>query len=165
MPELDFYHQRKDKGAPVSVSLSKQELFDRDQDFEDIKNQRDYRNRKRGQWKRAASVYNVVQNAESDDQISNIIIGWTRMILDTGIAQISEGEPEFDFKPIGPSDSSKTILWRDMIKLLMSRTNYRSQQDIFFTDWHVFGTGCMEVYQQLPFRTLRIPDGDGYKVC
>ncbi len=162
MAELSFYHSRKDDSID-EVILTKEEERNKNEDWEDIRNQREYRDRHIDQWRRAAWIYNVIQNGSSDDRIANIVLGYTRMIVDTGIAQISEGEPEFDFRPVGPSDSKKTILWRDMTNHIKNRSNYKAHQNVFLTDWHVFGTGVMEVYTEFPHRTIRIPKGSGYE--
>ncbi|MCB0415714.1 MAG: hypothetical protein KDD50_15350, partial [Bdellovibrionales bacterium] len=96
---MPFYHNKKDS-TPV-VALKDWEQRAKDEDWEDIKNQRQHRDREKSQWNRAAFVYNVLQTGTTDDRIANVALGYTRMILDTGIAQMSEGEPDFDFQPIG----------------------------------------------------------------
>lgn len=97
----------------------------------------------------------MIQEGTSEDSISNFTLGLARMITDTGISMMTEGQPEFDFSPLGPSDNKKIILWKSLIKMLLSRCNYLSHQEKFITDFHVFGTGVFEVYTQLPYRTKR----------
>lgn len=158
--EINFYHDQD----PVDsdFALTPQEEKDRADDWEDIENQRTYQAAQKDKWNYAGAVYNILQSGNTDDRIANIALGYSRMMIDTGIAQMTEGEPEFDFDPIGPSDSKKTILWRDMVKMIMSNSNYRSHQQIFFTDMFVFGTGVFEVYTQLPFRTIRTETDNGF---
>lgn len=157
---LEFY-QKKEKSEPLS--LSKQEQEDMSADWEDIQNQREYRDKCLKKWKWAGSVYNVIQNAQADDRISQITLGWIRSYIDTGIAQMTAGEPEFDYDALGPSDEARTLLWKNLVETVMSRSNFGSHQKIAMTDSHVFGPGVFEVFQQRPYRTIRVPDGDGFK--
>src|SRR5688572_1955293 len=119
MPLLDFYHDKEDDGNVLK--LKKDEQRDLDQDWEDIKNQREHRDKEAQKWKWAGSVYNVVQAAQPDDRISQITLGWIRSYIDTGIAQMTAGEPEFDFEALGPSDEARTLLWKKLVETSMSR--------------------------------------------
>lgn len=160
MPNLPFYHEKKDS---EKIVLSKQEQKDHDADWEDIKNQRAYRDKQTQKWRWAGSVYNVLQNAVADDRISQITLGWIRSYIDTGISQMTAGEPEFDYAALGPSDAGRTEIWKQLVKTAMNRSNFASHQRISMTDSHVFGPGVMEVYQRRPYRTIRVPKGDGYE--
>ncbi len=156
---LPFFHAKEDE-KPV-IKLKKQEEEDLAADWEDIKNQREYRDKKLGKMRWAGSVYNVIQAAEPDDRISQITIGWIRSYIDTGISQMTAGEPEFDYDALGPSDTSRTLLWKELVKTVMNRSNFGSHQKIAMTDAHVFGPGVFEVFQQRPYRTIRVPNDKG----
>jgi hypothetical protein len=153
MPQFPFYYDKKD--SELTVHLTDEEERHRRQDWESIKSSKAYRKKFEDKWRLGAQVYNLVQTAPPNDRVSNFTIGLARMIIDTGISMMTEGQPEFDFAPLGPSDNKKIILWKALIKMLLSRCNYRSHQDKFITDFHVFGTGVYEVYTQLPYRTKR----------
>lgn len=155
---LQFFHEKEDAEA---VSLTKQEQKDHDADWEDIKNQREHRDKKLDIWRWSGSVYNVLQNAQGDDRISQITLGWIRSYIDTGISQMTAGMPEFDYEALGPSDEARTLLWKNLVETQMSRSNFGSHQKIAMTDAHVFGPGVFEVYQQRPYRTIREPQRDG----
>lgn len=157
---LQFYSEKEDSEP---VSLTKQEERDMAEDWEDIKNQREYRDKQLDKWRWAGSVYNVIQNAQADDRISQITLGWIRSYIDTGISQMTAGEPEFDFDALGPSDTSRTLLWKNLVETVMNRSNFGSHQKIAMTDAHVFGPGVFEVFQQRPYRTIRVPNGNGFK--
>lgn len=159
MSDLLQFYGKKEESEPVS--LTKQEEKDLSEDWEDIKNQREHRDKKLKLWRWSGSVYNVVQNAQADDRISQITLGWIRSYIDTGISQMTAGEPEFDFDALGPSDASRTLLWKKMVETVMNRSNFGSHQKIAMTDAHVFGPGVFEVYQQRPYRTIREPQKDG----
>lgn len=156
--QLDFYHKKEDV---VPLNLTKEEEYDLHQDFEDIRNQREYRDKQAQKWHWAGSVYNVLQNATANDRISNITLGWIRSYIDTGIAQMTAGEPEFDYDALGPSDEARTMLWKSLVKTAMNRSNFMSHQNIAMTDAHIFGPGVFEVFQQRPYRTIREPQNDG----
>ena len=145
----------------MSIDLSEDQEKQRQQDWEVIKGMKDYQKRYHDEWKAGARTYNVIQDGTSDDRISNIYIGRARMIIDTGISMMTEGEPDFDFAPLGPSDYKKTILWKAALKMVLSQSNYRSHQDRFITDFMVLGTGAYEVYTQLPFRKKRFENEKG----
>lgn len=155
---LDFYHEKEDSST---LHLTLKELEDKESDWDDILNQREYRDKRLDKMRWAGSVYNVIQNAQADDRISNIVIGWIRSYIDTGIAQMTAGVPEFDYEALGPSDESRTLLWKGLVETSMNRSNFMAHQKIAMTDAHVFGPGVFEVYQQKPYRTIRIPQLDG----
>jgi len=162
MPSYPFYFQAKDNEAQkTAIDLSESQQLQRQRDYEVIKGMRDYQKRYHDEWKQGARTYNVIQDGSSDDRISNIYIGLARMIIDTGISMMTEGEPDFDFAPLGPSDYKKVILWKAALKMVLSQSNYRSHQDKFITDFMVLGTGAYEVYTQLPFRTKRFENESG----
>ncbi len=157
--KLEFYHEKEDSEP---INLTKQEQDDLSADWEDIKNQREYRDKMLDRWRWSGSVYNVLQNAQTDDRLSQITLGWIRSYIDTGIAQMTAGEPEFDFEALGPSDESRTVIWKSLVESVMNRSNYMSHQKIAMTDSHVFGPGVFEAYQQRPYRTIRVPNGEGF---
>lgn len=156
--KLDFFHEKKESEP---LTLSKDEQYDLAADWEDVKNQQDYRDKQTRKWSWAGSVYNVLQNAQADDRISQITLGWIRSYIDTGIAQMTAGEPEFTYDALGPSDKPRTEIWKALVETVMSRCNFMSHQNIAMTDCHIFGPGVFEVYQQRPYRTIREPQLDG----
>lgn len=141
--------------------MSEEQEKNRRHDFEAINAGKQYQKRYHDEWKQAARTYNVIQDGSTDDRVSNIYIGLARMIIDTGISMMTEGEPDFDFAPLGPSDYKKIILWKAALKMVLSQSNYRSHQDRFISDFMVLGTGAYEVYTQLPFRKKRFEDESG----
>lgn len=145
----------------VFVVLTEQEERDRRSDYEEIMESKKYRDRNRQDWISGAQSYNVVQEGTTDDRISNIYIGLARMVIDQGIGMMTEGEPDFDYEPLGPSDDKRTNLWRSAVKMVMNQSNYKSHQDKFITDFHVFGPGVFECYTQMPMRTVRDEHEDG----
>ena len=156
--KVDFFHEKKESEP---LTLSKDEQYDLAADWEDVKNQQDYRDKQTRKWSWAGSVYNVLQNAQADDRISQITLGWIRSYIDTGIAQMTAGEPEFSYDALGPSDKPRTEIWKALVETVMSRCNFMSHQNIAMTDCHIFGPGVFEVYQQRPYRTIREPQLDG----
>ncbi len=132
-------------------------------DWEDISNQREHRDKQLAMWHWSGSVFNVVQNAQTDDRLSNITLGWIRSYIDTGIAQMTAGEPEFDYEALGPADESRTEIWKNLVETVMTECGFMSHQKIAMTDAHVFGPGVFEVYQQRPYRTIRVPKGEGFE--
>lgn len=158
---MPFYHDKED---PEPLELTEDEKEAAAEDWEDIKNQRDVRDKEAQKWRWAGSVYNVIQNAQPDDRISQITLGWIRSYIDTGIAQMTAGEPEFDYAALGPGDESRTLLWKNLVETVMNRCGFMSHQTIAMTDAHIFGPGVFEVYQQRPYRTIReMKDDGGYK--
>jgi hypothetical protein len=158
MPLLPFFHDKEDSEP---LFLTDQEKYDLASDEEDYKNQKEYRDSKAQIWSWAGSVYNIIQAAQPDDRVSQIVIGWIRSYIDTGVAQMTAGEPDFDYMALGPSDHARTMLWKEMVRTAMSRSNFGSHQTIAMTDSATFGPGVMEVYQRRPFRTIREPQLDG----
>ncbi len=71
---------------------------------------------------------------------------------------MSEGEPDFSFEPFGPSDHLKTIIWKHLMRMVMSQCEYKLHQEIFFRDYFVMGCGVFETYIDYPERTIRIPN-------
>jgi len=158
-----FLHEidPKDRLANQQMPIEDRKL--RDQDWEDSRYQIDYR-RNTG-WdamaKRGMLIYNVVQTFKPDDEVSRIFLGYTRMIGDKGIEQMTEGEPDFSFEPFGPSDHTKTVIWKHLIKMILSQCDYKLHQEMFARDYFFMGSGVFEVFIDYPTRTLRIPTGDG----
>jgi hypothetical protein len=166
MPALfPFYDQIGKSERQVDEKMNKDHQDITDRDFEDVKHTVDYR-RNCG-WdkkaKRGMAIYNVVQTMSPDDEVSRIFLGYSRMIIDKGIEQMTEGEPDFNFEPRGPSDHMKTIVWKHMIKSILSESDYKMHQELFFRDYFVMGSGVFEVFIDYPTRTLRIPkEGGGF---
>lgn len=160
--DFPFYHNAKDWGR-LSTDMTDEEKKQLDQDWADAKSMIDYR--RNSGWdlmaKRGMMIYNVVQTAKPTDEVSRIFLGYTRTQIDRGIDQMTEGEPDFDFEPYGPSDSKKTIIWKHLLRKVMSDSNYRFQQEVFFRDYFTMGCGVFEVYIDYPQRTIRVPGENG----
>lgn len=162
MSLFPFSHQLDDTHRTVGdVSDEHKKLTQEDEDY--VKYMIDYR--KNTGWdekaKRGMLVYNVLQTFTSEDEVSEIFLGYSRMIIDKGIEQMTEGEPDFDFEPLGPSDHMKTIMWKHLIKKILSDSEYKLHQGTFFRDYFVMGNGVFEVFIDYPERTIRISDGKG----
>jgi len=157
-----FYHQ-EDDGRVTNTRMTDAEIKQTAEDWHDAKSMIDYR--RNSGWdlkaKRGMIIYNVVQTARPEDEVSRIFLGYTRTQIDRGIDQMTEGEPDFTFEPYGPSDSKKTIIWKHLMRKVLSDSNYRVHQERFLRDYFVMGCGVFEVYTDYPQRTIRIPNGDG----
>ncbi len=156
-----FYHQ-----IPEDERLAQMEPEEGEEkectaeDWGDSKYMIDYR--RNSGWdakaKRGMKVYNVVQTMTPEDEVSRIFLGYTRTSIDQGINQMTEGEPDFDYAPFGPSDSMKVILWKHLIKMVLSECQYKLHQETFFRDFFVMGCGVFEVFIDYPQRTIRVPN-------
>ena len=154
-----FYHEKQEGRDDVS-EMTEIEKKQRDEDFIDSKYMIEYRRNSGWDAKavRGMKIYNVLQTAKPDDEVSRIFLGYTRTQIDKGVEQMTEGEPDFDFEPFGPSDSKKTIIWKHLLKKVLSDSNYKVHQELFFRDYFVMGSAVFEVYIDYPQRTERIPD-------
>ena len=154
-----FYHV-KEEGRIDITDMTRIEREQRDQDFEDSRFMIDYRRNSGWDAKavRGMRVHNVLQTAKPDDEVSRIFLGYSRTQIDKGVEQMTEGEPDFDFDPYGPSDGKKTIMWKHLLRKVLSDSNYKVHQERFFRDYFVMGSGVFEVYIDYPQRTIRIPD-------
>lgn len=154
-----FYHQAEEGRIDVT-DMTAIEKKQRDQDFEDAKYMIEYR--KNSGWDakaiRGMKIYNVLQTAKPEDEVSRIFLGYTRTQIDKGVEQMTEGEPDFDFDPAGPSDSKKTIIWKHLLKKVLSESEYKVHQELFFRDYFVMGSAVFEVYIDYPQRTERLPN-------
>jgi hypothetical protein len=160
MPLYPFYFEAKDKKNDV-VDLTDYEQEKRLQDYEAINNHKEYHRSFHEQWAKAGALYNVLQEGTSDDRISNFYIGLARMIIDTGVGMMTEGQPDYDYDPIGPADVKKMILWKSFVKKIESDCNAKSHYEKWITDMHIFGPSALEVYTQLPMRLKRYEHEDG----
>lgn len=133
------------------------------EDWEDAKYMMDYRRNSGWDAKaiRGMKIYNVVQTAKPDDEQSRIFLGYTRTQIDKGVEQMTEGEPDFDFEPFGPSDGKKTIIWKHLMRKVLADSNYKVHQERFFRDYFVMGSAVFEVYIDYPQRTIRVPNAAG----
>ena len=158
-----FYHQIGDTERKITSEMSSKHKKLADRDFEDSKYMVEYR-RDSG-WdskaKRGMAIYNVLQTMTPEDEVSRVFLGYSRMIIDKGIEQMTEGEPDFSFEPRGPSDHMKTIVWKHMIRSILSNSDYKMHQELFFRDYFVMGCGVFETFIDYPTRTLRILDDEG----
>lgn len=159
MPDFPFYHD-KQEGRDDVTSMTALEKKQADQDWEDAKYMIEYR--KNSGWDekaiRGQKIYNVVQTAKPDDDFSRIFLGYSRTQIDKGIEQMTEGEPGFGFERGGPSDQKKVIIWKNLVKKVLSDCNYRVHQKLFFRDYFVMGSGVFEVFLDYPQRTIRVPN-------
>lgn len=152
----------------VNDEMNELEKEQATEDWESSKYMIDYR--RNSGWdakaKRGQKIYNVVQTYSPDDEISKLFLGYTRTSIDNGINQMTEGEPDFSFEPFGPSDNIKTIVWKHLIKMVLSDCDYKLHQETFFRDYFVMGCGVFEVFIDYPQRTIRVPNDaypDGYE--
>jgi hypothetical protein len=159
MYEFPFYHDKQEGRDDVS-DMSALEKKQRDQDWEDAKYMIEYRRNSGWDAKavRGMKIYNVLQTAKADDEVSRIFLGYTRTQIDKGVEQMTEGEPDFDFEPYGPSDSKKTVIWKHLLRKVLSDSNYKVHQELFFRDYFVMGSAVFEVYIDYPQRTQRVPN-------
>jgi hypothetical protein len=155
-----FFHQIDESERVVDERMDDLAEEEKLQDVEDVKYMKDYR--RNSGWdqkaKRGQKIYNVVQTMTPEDEVSRIFLGTVRTMIDRGIEQMTEGEPDFSFEPFGPSDHMKTIIWKHMIKQIMSKCEYKMHQELFFRDYFVMGSGVFQIYIDYPKRTLRIPN-------
>jgi hypothetical protein len=155
-----FYHQIGKGERLMQGEMSQFEKDYHDEDWEDCKYMISYRTN--SGWdkkaKRGMKVYNVLQTMTPKDEVSRIFLGYARTSIDQGINQMTEGEPAFDFEPFGPSDAMKVIVWKHLIKKVLSESQYKLQQETFFRDYFVMGCGVFEVFIDYPQRTIRVPN-------
>ncbi len=160
--EFPFYHQ-DDTGRVKNSKMKKEEIEQASQDWEDAFYMINYR--RNSGWdakaRRGMVIYNVTQTAKPDDEVSRIFLGYSRTQIDRGIDQMTQGEPDFTFEPYGPSDSKKTIIWKHLMRKVLSDSNYRVHQERFSRDYMTMGCGVFEVFIDYPQRTIRVPNGDG----
>jgi len=158
MPTLfPFYHQEFEQDVSP---LADWEATKRSQHAEILKSFAEYR-KSSGfdrQALRGMKIYNVVQTASPEDEVSRIFIGITRTIIDRGVEQMTEGEPDFDFEPRGPSDHKKTILWKNLLRGILSHSNYRAHQNLAFRDLFAMGSLVLEQFTDYPRRTILVPN-------
>lgn len=159
MYEFPWYHE-KQEGRDDVTDMSALEKKQRDQDWTDSKYMIEYRRNSGWDAKavRGMKIYNVLQTAKETDEVSRIFLGYTRTQIDKGVEQMTEGEPDFDFEPYGPSDSKKTIIWKHLLRKVLSDSNYKVHQELFFRDYFVMGSAVFEVYIDYPQRTERVPN-------
>lgn len=155
-----FYHQLGDGDF---LSNTEPEGYEKEctaEDYEDVKYMREYRSA--SGWdkkaKRGMRIYNCVQTMTPEDEVSRIFLGYTRTSIDQGVQQMSEGEPDFSFDPLGPSDTMKVLVWKHLLKMNLSECQYKLHQETFFRDFFVTGSGVFESFIDYPQRTLRIPN-------
>lgn len=158
-----FYHEAQEGRIDIT-DMTAIERKQADEDYIDAKGMIEYR--RNSGWeekaKRGMKVYNVLQTAKPDDEVSRIFLGYTRTQIDKGVEQMTEGEPDFDFDPYGPSDAKKSIIWKHLLRKVLADSNYKVHQERFFRDYFVMGSGVFEVYIDYPQRTERIPNGEGF---
>jgi hypothetical protein len=157
-----FYHEYDSQLMETDQDMTEEEKETTAQDWQDCKYMIEYR-RNLG-WdvkaKRGMKIYNVLQTFTPQDEVSNIFLGYSRTMIDKGIEQMTEGEPDFDFEPFGPSDHLKTIVWKHLIKMILSQCDYKVHQKTFFRDYFVMGSAVFEIFIDYPQRTIRVPNAD-----
>lgn len=161
--DFPFYHT-KQEGQDDVTDMTTEEKKQRDEDWIDAKGMIDYRKNSGFDERaiRGMKIYNVLQTAKPEDEVSRIFLGYTRTQIDKGVEQMTEGEPDFDFDPFGPADGKKTVIWKHLLKKVLSDSNYKVHQELFFRDYFVMGSAVFEVYIDYPQRTERIPNGTGF---
>lgn len=154
-----FFHEKQEGRDDVS-DMTPLERKQRDQDWEDAKYMIEYRTNSGWDAKavRGMKIYNVLQTAKPTDEVSRIFLGYTRTQIDKGVEQMTEGEPDFDFEPHGPSDSKKVVIWKNLMRKVLSDSEYKVHQELFFRDYFVMGSAVFEVYIDYPQRTERVPN-------
>lgn len=160
MPQYAFYYEAREKEKLANVELSEQEEKDRRHDYEEIMAERQHQERFHPFWKMGGSLYNVVQEPMVDD-IPNFPIGLTRSIIDFGVTVMNQGQPEFDFDPVGEADIKKVILWKALVDHILSTSDWRVHQERWITDMLIFGSGAIEAFNETPMRRRRYEKPDG----
>jgi hypothetical protein len=148
-----LYFEPKEKKA--MSDLKESELLDRKNDTESVKNQKEYNHSFHDRWARGGGLYNLIQEANTDDRMSNIYLGLARIITDKSVSMMSAGTPTFDFDPIGPTDYKKAVIWKALVEHVLNQNNFRSKLRQFIIDLHVFGSSVFEVGVQTPFKSRR----------
>ena len=155
-----FLNQIGQTEKMIEGDVSELEAHYRDEDWADCKGMIEYR--RNSGWdakaKRGMRVYNVLQTMTPEDEISRIFLGYARTSIDQGINQMTEGEPDFDFEPFGPSDQMQVLVWKHLIRMVLSESQYKLHQETFFRDYFVMGCGVFEVFIDYPQRTIRVPN-------
>jgi len=160
MPQDDFYYKAKKKNKPVIAGLTKEEQEQMEYDYESIVNQKEYHRSFHDRWAAAGALYNLTQEANTDDRMSNIYLGLARIMIDHSVGMMTEGNPRFEFDPIGYSDYKKVIIWSSLVEHILNQNNFQSHLRQFIIDLHIFGSSAFEAGTQLPFKQKRIWDAD-----
>ncbi|MCH7605470.1 hypothetical protein IID24_05805, partial [Patescibacteria group bacterium] len=130
------------------------------EDVELIEHFKNHRKRFDNQMLRGAKMWNMIADPAPRDDISNIYIGYVRMVASVAIAAMNEGRPEFGFRPGGKLDRAKIPIWEAGIDHIMNMSNFDARQNFFLTDHTVLGNAFYEVVPQVPMRKVRFPKGD-----
>lgn len=160
MPSFPLYHQAKEDLKNVMVELTDEQEEQRCRDQDIVNALDDYQAPFRERWLRNGALYNLIQTG-TDDVLSNWYLGWARILINHSVAMMSEGMPEADFEPVGPSDHKKRILWNALVKHVLNKCNWPAHQRLWLIDNHVFGTGVIKSYAELPMRKRRYQKADG----
>lgn len=160
MPLFPLYFEATEKDKKVEVELTDEQQKQREQDAEIIAALDEYQAPFRQRWLKNAAMYNLVQSGSSD-VASNYYLGWARILINHSVAMMTEGEPEGDFIPQGPSDGKRAELWHALVKHALSKSNWQAHQRQWIIDNHIFGTGVLKSYAELPMRRKSFKRADG----
>lgn len=138
----------------VKVELTEEQQERREQDSELLGAMDEYQAPYRERWRINGAMHNLMQTG-IDDMNSNWYLGWGRVLTGHSVASMTEGEPEGDFDPMGPSDHKKSVLWKSLVKYQLNKCNWQAHQRFFVWDNHIFGGGVIEAYSELPMRKRR----------
>lgn len=134
------------------------------QDEEKVAHAQDYRSKYEGSMLQSAKAWNLLIDPLPErlqGKVSNVMIGIGRMIASAAIAAMTDGKPEFGFKPGGKSDEQKIPLWKAAVDMVLSESNFLAHQNLFVTDYTVLGMGVYDAYVQMPMRKCRKEKADG----
>lgn len=151
-----------DKKTPQR-DLSKEEKDIMRKDAERIEHFKSYRRKFEQQMHKGAQMWNMLSDPAPRDDIANIYIGIARMIGQASITAMSQGRPDFGFRPGAPSDRAKVPFWESGIDHILNLSNYDAKQLYFLTDHTVIGMGIFEVVPQIPMRKKRFKNDSGFE--
>lgn len=154
--------QTLEKKTPTR-DLTREEKKTMQEDAERIVHFKSYRRKFESQMTKGAQMWNMLADPAPRDDIANIYIGIARMIGQASITAMSQGRPEFGFKPGAPSDRAKIPFWEAGVDHILNLSNYDAKQLYFLTDHTVLGMGMLEVVPQIPMRKKRFKTGNGFK--
>lgn len=156
-----FYFDAKDKNLlAVTIECTPEEQIQREQDMQIYRALDDYQAPFRDRWRMNGALYNLIQNG-TNDSVINWYLGWARIIIGYSVATMTEGQPEFDFEPVGPSDQKTSVLWNALVKHILSKSNWQAHQKLWVIDNHVYGNGALKAYSELPMRRRWFTNGKG----
>lgn len=144
-------------------NASDKEKKAKNQDEEIINDALEKRALEEGNWKWAASRWNLLSEPVDDPRISNVLLPFIRMIGSTAISALSEAHRKNRYKPRQRADDPKALLWQAASDHVDNACGMQNELDDFYTNFVVLGNAALEDYVHLPHVNKRYEDGGEWK--